>query len=211
MFAIVAGTLYAQAQKTETPPAYESLFGDQISYGGYGALTLGYTQLGEYSAFLPGIKGAWIIGHTLSLGFQGAGFISELTTGVIPGEEYSFIAGGCGGFLIEPILFGYKPVHVTLPIVIGAGALVYQSSENAYNYQTGSMHPTDYDQFFMLQPGVEVELNITRFFRMALGASYRFTSDINLTTTYNTETIVILDSKDLNKLVLGLSFKFGIF
>jgi len=78
---------------------------------------------------------------------------------------------------------------------------------------------TDYDQFYLIQPGIEVELNITRFFRLAIGGNYRFTSDINLTTTDFNNTITdtddvpiqILDNNDLNSFTTYISFKFGRF
>jgi len=199
------------AQKADESDGYQTLFGNNVSYGGYGALTLGYTQLGNFDAFSPGIKGAWLIGHSIGIGIEGTGFISELTTGIIENEEYSFITGGYGGLMIEPILFGMKPIHVTLPLVIGAGAIVFESSENYSPTYPNNQYHTDYDQFFIIKPGIEVEMNVTRFFRLAVGASYRFTNEVNLTTNINGSDMVVLEKNDLNGLLVGLSFKFGKF
>jgi len=198
---------YGKAQKGDSTQQYQTLFGDNMSYGGYGALSLGYTKIGDNDAFVSGVKGAWIVGHSIGIGFEGAGFISELTTGID------------GGFLIEPIFFALKPIHFAVPIVFGGGAVAFESS-NYYNqdYMYNNYH-TDYDQFYMIQPGIEVELNITRFFRLAMGGNYRFTSDISLTTTdFNSpinnsddEIIQLLDNNDLNSYSVYLSFKFGKF
>ncbi len=200
-----------KAQKETDTNKYRTLFGDNISYGGYGSLSMGYTKIGKYDAFTPGISGAWIIGHGFGLGFEGRGFITELSTGIIPDEDYSFITGGYGGLLIEPVLFGMQPVHVAIPILIGAGAIVFESSNNQYYNYPYSYYHYDYDQFFVFQPGVEVELNLTRFFRLAVGVKYRLTSDVNLTTTYNQQTIEILNKNDLNNMVFEMTFKFGRF
>jgi len=88
------------AQKDDSTQQFQTLFGDNISYGGYGALSIGYTKIGDNDAFISGVKGAWIVGHSIGIGFEGAGFISELTTGAIQNEDYSYLAGGYGGVLI---------------------------------------------------------------------------------------------------------------
>lgn len=202
----------SHAQKDESPQHFETLFGDNISHGGYGALSMGYTKLGNYDAFAPGIRGAWIIGHGIGIGFEGTGFITELTTGILPDEDYSFITGGYGGLMIEPIFFGLRPIHFTVPIVIGAGAVVFESSSNYTPSYPNSYYHTDYDQFFMVESGIEIEMNVTRFFRLALGAKYRFTTDVDLTTTNDADqTLQVLSKNDLDNYTINLSFKFGKF
>jgi hypothetical protein len=204
------------AQEKDEMPQYQTLFGTNISYGGYGSLMFGYTKVGDYDAFASGFRGAWIVGHSIALGIEGSGFISELTTGILPDEEYSYITGGYGGLLIEPILFAMKPLHVSLPVVMGAGAVVFESNNNTYPDYYSSYHNnyyhTDYDQFFVLEPGIELEFNLTRFFRLALGGKYRFTSDIELTSrNINNESLTILDNNDLNSYTFYLGLKFGKF
>ena len=44
-----------------------------------------------------------------------------------------------------------------------------------YDYQ-----PYPSSAFFVIIPGAELELNIVKFFRIALGADYRITPDIEL-------------------------------
>jgi hypothetical protein len=40
--------------------------------------------------------------------------------------------------------------------------------------------PYDWDSYFVVEPGVEVELNVVKFLRVAFGASYRFTSNLHI-------------------------------
>ena len=40
----------------------------------------------------------------------------------------------------------------------------------------------DSEAFLIAEPGAEMELNLTRIFRLAIGASYRFTTPFNVGT-----------------------------
>ena len=196
------------AQDSKPQQEYKSLLGDDVVHGGYGSFSVGYTQIGNYNAFIGGMKGAWIINHSIGIGIAGSGFITERLPQIIPNENYSFISGGYGGFLIEPTFYPMEQVHFSVPIIIGGGAAVFV---NDRYFDDLHYYSENFDEFFVFEPGIEVELNIVNFFRVALGVSYRITSDINLTTDITDKTIIILDKKDLNKLVVKLNFKFGKF
>ncbi len=96
--------------------------------------------------------------------------------------EHLYLVGGYGGFFVEPIIAPNFPVHVSIPIMIGGGGLALNEStwhdqnwDHNYNYQ-----PYDWDSYFVLEPGVEVEMNVVKFFRIALGGSYRYTSNLHI-------------------------------
>ena len=205
---LVFFTYGVNAQNEKSNNEYKTLLGDNVTHGGYGAFSVGYTKVGDYNSFTSGMKGAWIINHNIGIGIAGSGYITE-KLGVGSDEIYSFVTGGHGGFLIEPIFFSNNSVHFTVPIIIGGGGVTYINEFQMHgDYQE---YPYAYDSYFLFEPGVELEVNMVKFFRVAIGVSYRMTSDINLTTTILGEDIVILDKKDLNQLVVNLTFKFGKF
>ncbi len=205
---LVLFSFYANAQNNNSSNEFNTLLGDNISHGGYGAFSIGYSKIGNYNSFVGGGKGAWIINHSIGIGLAGHGFITEQLTEILPDENYSFITGGYGGFLIEPIFYAKKTFHFSAPIIIGGGAVTYI---NERQMNDPGFYPTIFDSFFIFEPGIELELNMVKFFRVALGLSYRITSDIDLSTEIAGENIVILDKKDLNQLVVKLAFKFGKF
>lgn len=174
-----------QVNAQENDQEMKTIFGDkQHASGGYGAIIFGYTQISGQDAFLGGIKGGWLINHGVTLGLAGFGFINDVSQSNSVDNYRTNLAGGYGGLLVEPILFPKYPVHVTFPIIIGAGGISYY--EDYWNSSDGS-HPPGYydgyldsDAFFVFEPGLEIELNIVSFFRIAVGGSYRYTSDINL-------------------------------
>ncbi len=62
------------------------------------------------------------------------------------------------------------------------------------------------DAFMVIEPGIEVEMNITRFFRFCIGAHYRYTTDVQIDNPdYN------VDPDILRGFMGGVTFKFGRF
>jgi len=183
LFAFLFTPYAIQAQ--EDDQEMKTIFGDkQHASGGYGAISFGYTQIDGKDAFMGGVKGGWLINHGVTLGLAGYGFINDVSN-TAPGDAIkTHLAGGYGGLLIEPILFPKYPVHVTFPIIIGAGGISY--FEDYWKSSDGSQPPDYYygyidaDAFFVFEPGMELELNIVHFFRIAIGGSYRYTSNITL-------------------------------
>jgi hypothetical protein len=58
----------------------------------------------------------------------------------------------------------------------------------------------------IIEPGVELELNVTRFFRFSVGAYYRYTSDVDIENPdYTVPTDILKGFSG------GVTFKFGKF
>jgi hypothetical protein len=188
--------------------SYRTIFGNNTSNGAYGSFSMGYTRIGDYHGFLSGYKGAWITGHSLAIGVAGNAFVTELDAAIFPYSDYSVLAGGYGGLLVEPIIFGMKPVHFSFPVILGAGAVFFDTGYyNDYN-----SHPTNIEPYFVVEPGLEIEMNICRFFRIGVGGSYRFTTDVDLQyTNFLGLEQQILSSNDMCNFNTYISFKFGKF
>jgi len=188
--------------KKESKPKMETLFQNQKSIGAYLGISMGYTTVENQDAVIAGTRIMVIANNYLGIGFGGKGFISNPSTLYYEDASYSVSyidhAGGYGGLYLEPIILGLKPVHVSAPILVGAGAVVCD--------QRFSDHTLDYNLtsvFFTVEPGLDIELNIARWFRISLGASYRFTSKID-----------DIDNKPtdfLNGFNYGMTFKLGWF
>lgn len=185
----------------------------KIDHGGYGALTFGYTTIDGESALLMGGRGGWLINHHFTLGLAGYGFFNNLEqqSDELEYKDY-MVAGGYGGLFLEAIIAPNYPVHLAIPLVIGAGGVSaydpsywdYNSSSYYYDYNTSA--------FFVIEPGLEVELNIVKFFRLSLGANYRWTSNINLEYSYDVaEEPYKLPTDILNGFTYHMTLKFGWF
>lgn len=214
LFIILILAIYlANAQDSYQSDEVRTVFSKSQSNGGYGAFTMSYSNIGGYDALVTGGRGAFIFDHVLGIGFGGYGFVNNLNYNYYhnSNDNHLSLAGGYGGFIIEPIIAGKSPVHVAFPILIGGGGVALVDMYN-WDYW-GSSYPGyeyAYDAFFVIEPAVELEFNLARWFRMAAAVSYRYTSDIKLARTNLGE--ASQTSKDaLRGFNFGLTFKFGKF
>lgn len=201
------GVLFASAQESmEQDDEITTIFSRNKSNGGYGALSFAWTEIEQKSAFLIGARGSWVIDHSFAIGLGGCGFINNLDHHDWMDNAWnnSFdnsLAGGYGGIYLEPIIGPRLPVHLSFPILIGAGGIARVANEDYWNNRW--MYDNNHeDAFFIVEPAIELEFNMTRFMRMAGTLSYRFTSDIRMENT---------DPELLRGLSAGLIFKFGKF
>jgi hypothetical protein len=201
LIVLIIVAAFANAQDNYYNDEVQTIFSRNKSNGGYGAINVGYTQINGKDALISGVRGAFIFDHSFAIGLGGYGFVNNFDynyKGVTPEEKFS-LAGGYGGIFIEPIIGGRKPVHLSFPILIGMGGIALV---NNYSWDWGYDYTYDDDFFFVVEPAVELEFNLARFFRLALAASYRFTSEIEM---YQT------DKDVLNGFNFGATFKFGKF
>lgn len=205
---LILALTIAKAQDSYENDQVRTIFSKNQSNGGYGAFTVAYSNIGGHDGLVTGVRGAFIFDHALAIGFGGYGFVNNLDydyhhMGSGGGDNKLSLAGGYGGFLLEPIIAGKSPVHVSFPILIGGGGV---SLVDMYGWEDWGHDPEgyeyDYDTFFFVEPAVELEFNLARFFRMTAAVSYRYTSDIQLVQT---------EKDALRGFNYGVTFKFGKF
>lgn len=210
LFALVLAISYSYAQDDYNNNEIQTIFSNRGNNGGFGAMSLGYSEIDGSDAFVGGIRGGFIFDHKLAIGLGGYGFVNNLDNKTYHGwNEDLYLAGGYGGIFIEPIVGGTKPVHVSFPILLGIGGVsLGEDSWDNWDWEDDYYDRTyDSDVIFVFQPGIELEFNVARFFRMAASVSYRFTSDVELEYT-NAQTI---DKDALRGLNYAMVFKFGKF
>ena len=162
----------------------QTLAGKNSHHGGFGAISFRASEFNNQDIILAGFRAGWIINRAFGIGFEGYG--------IIPTAEYENIdpsnpvisrsVGGDGGLFLEPIILSNKLVHVTFPVSGGAGWLGYivDWEQNNHYYSNDLI---DDDVFWYVEPGAAMELNVARNFRLNMGASYRFTKDLELINT----------------------------
>lgn len=204
---------FAQAPKP-VDEGMRTLLGGRtdIHHGGWGAPTTHYTRLLDQDALLVGARGGWLIDHRVTIGLAGHGlttvvrnraYDAMLVEQAIELRRQSTLSLGYGGLLIEPIIAYRSPVHISLPIIIGAGGVAYaQQRAVTQDDDVLGYRWDDGQAFFVVEPGIDLELNLIPLVRLGVGASYRYTSDLDLPAT----------AKDaLHGLNVGFSIKVGRF
>lgn len=193
-------TVEPNPEKTEKKDEIKTLLGEVDSYGLYLGLTMNYSVLNNENAMIIGGKGALVIGHGMAIGLAGYGFANDHKWNPVMKQNVN-LEGGYGGFYVEPIIFPKFPVHLAFPVFVGVGGIGYMADEYYdYDYDEWNSYVEDNDAYVLIEPGVELEMNMVRFLRISIGASYRYTSEIHL---------INVDSDVLNGLSAGITFKFG--
>jgi len=180
----------------------ETLIKGDGEKGGFGGPVVKYTTVYDQGALLVGGRGGWILNHSLVLGGGGYGVVNEIdaAAGVLPGEGPLDIEFGYGGFEVEYILNPMSLTHYSLYALFGVGDIHYVrdiGSSFESNQTTGES-----DFVFVVEPAINAELNVIKWFRVDAGVSYRLVMDVSQ---------VGLDGSDFSGITAILTFKFGNF
>ena len=149
--------------------------------GGFGAVSFKNSKFKEVNVVAMGLRGGWIINRSVAIGIEVYGLIPTAKYDGISAIGKSVLLGGYGGMYIEPIFFSNQIVHVTFPIAGGVGWLGYH--EDWEQNTDGETDLIDDDVYWYIEPGVSLELNVSKHFRIATGMTKRFTQDLELIQT----------------------------
>ncbi|NQT24025.1 hypothetical protein HQ585_01585 [candidate division KSB1 bacterium] len=174
----------------------ETLLSGELESGGYGGPLLQVGQINGGTGVFVGGQGGWIINHRFVIGGKGYGLVNNLAIEGTQGIKLDF---GCGGALLEYIISSDKLVHFSVHTMIGAGGVRYDVEDYQDDHDD-----VDYDEddFFILEPGVNVILNVSTNFRIGAGATYRYVNGVE----YD-----ILSDSDLSGLSGQIFLMFGDF
>jgi hypothetical protein len=193
---LLTGMTTVQAQEVQT------LFGSDVSHGGFGGPVVKFSDVRSDVGVWVGGRGGWIINfdrnHAISLGGGGYGLATEHR---VPDPEFGepdtdyYALTGYGGFEMEYTNRSYELAHLTLSALIGGGSLMVRERD----FSDVDSH---YDHYFVFEPGANLEINVTNFFRLMAGISYRLTNGIGSAG---------FTDKDFSGLNGTITFKFGKF
>lgn len=188
--------LNATAQEEET------LFKGNFETGGFGGPVVKFTSINGQSAIMVGGRGGWIINHVLVIGGGGYGVASEINApeGVLPLEGPLDVEFGYGGFELEYIVHPKSLVHFSFYNFIGGGATNFVKDAGPVTESSEQVGETDF--LFVWEPAVNAELNVTTWFRLNAGLSYRLVTGVSQEG---------LENRDFSSMSAIITFKFGKF
>ena len=151
----------------------ETLIKGKIESGGYGGPMLKVGQLNGKTTLFVGGQGGWIINHRLVIGGKGYASVVPADVDGLQNIVVGFVATGA---FFEYIMAFHKLFHVSVENMIGYG-VAYNDLRN----NRKEPDPIDYteDGGFLMEPGVNFTLNVSKMFRIGAGVSYRFVSGVN--------------------------------
>lgn len=184
----------------------KSLLSKGNDLNGFGGADLKVGELAGEQGLFVGAYGGLIVNRSYMFGIAGYGLVTNVEIqGTVPGQQEEkplTLFGGYGGVLFGPTIAPKNLIHLSAPIFFGAGAFEVEDQ----NYFSNTVAETDYvvenSIFFVVEPGLQVEFNITRYFRMAGGMTFRYISGTDLEN---------LEDDDVSGFTGTLSLRFGLF
>lgn len=183
---------YSQEIRTLTP------IDTAKTFGGYGGPLIEITQVNNDWGALFGGKGGFIVNRKFAFGGVGMAMVNNP---VFIGNSLSGssdtplqLSYASGGVFIEYFFKLESPVHFSIPVnIMGGGITINEKNTNKEIESSG---------MFVLQPGLNVEFNMTKHFIPTVYVTYR---------QILASSLVNFDNKDLSGISIGLLLKFGAF
>lgn len=151
--------------------AQDALFSNApSSVGGFFSAKIQAGPVASQSAVFTSLRGGVSFDRTLSIGGAYSLTINDFTPSS-ESEEAVYLDMRMGGLLVEYSLNPDKLVHLTFPLILGAGEAELDWREGAPAY--GSDPPFGEANFFFLEPGAALEVNLLPFLQLQGGFSYR--------------------------------------
>ncbi len=174
----------------------------KIVHGVYLGLSTHFGEIDGKETYRMGIKVAYVANRQLEIGVAAGGFYSQQNLSGIISSVNQDLIGGYAGIHLEPILFGKSRVNLSFPLLVGAGGIAYVDGDlfDDDNYEESETQESD--GLFIIEPGVSVIYNVSRFLQIEAGIKYRFSSKIDLTPS---------PLERINGFSAGVGVKVGIF
>lgn len=220
---LVSGSIFSQ---DDNEPRFLLNNGTgKVGVSGFGAYTVGFSSFDNEFAVYNGGGGAVILNQTVYFGFYGTGlstshsspgFTMENHAGLLIPYDKVYTKFGHGGFWLGYIHKSYKPVHFGASTKLGWGSASLTDQNYSYN-NSGYDEPYNYysivtDEVFVIQPQIEVELNLLKWFKINASAGYQIVTGLDK--YYINEqgnAVDFFNPKDFNQPVFNLTFAFGWF
>ena len=197
---LMSTQLFAQQVKKN-----KTLLTHKTESTGYGALSTVYSKFNGEHAIFAGAYGGWMINHKLMIGLGGYGLATNhrgfgLNAQTHQQNDWKL---GYGGLMVEYTFLEKKMIHFTANTLIGGG-IIKNGHGRGTVPENGSDELRDIDAsgFYVVQPSVNVEVNVTDWFRVAAGGGYRYVTGVDQQGISNSK---------MSAPTANLTLKFGVF
>jgi hypothetical protein len=183
----------------------QTLFKGHQSITGYGAVSNKFTSIRGEFANMAEVYGGVFINHRFLLGLGGAATTNNIKVPqkflAEPDRELSYQYAQFG-LMTEYVFWSNRVVHFNVGLFSGGGMTVQYERQ----YDDWDEEDSDYDNdenfFYVLEPGIQAEVNIFRWMRFSPGISYR--------KSFGSDGLGMSDG-DISDLSYNVTLKFGKF
>lgn len=184
-------------QAQDSPKTLISLH--DLRFSGCGGPSIHGTLVNGERGVLVGGYGGVMLNQTIILGGGGWGLVNNIKADeavqVLNPGNTQYIRFGYGGFYMEYVHNPLDLFHFSASTLIGGGGVVYSHDMKEPDERDGN-------PFFVIEPSLNAEVNVTDFLRTNIGVSYRWVNGLDMPH---------LTNADLSQVSVNLNFKFGWF
>jgi len=183
-----------QAQETQT--LLNTAEQSKVSYTVFGGPLAFATDINNALGICIGGKGGAIINESLAFGGLGFGMANplEFAGSNLSDEENTPLemTFGAGGLFFEYIFNYGDRIEISVPLNLMAGGI--------HVNEPGSVSKVESSTFFIVEPGINIDVKISEFYSQSFFVSYRQAIGSSL---------INVDAAGISGLNVGLMFKFG--
>ncbi len=155
-----------------------------FTFKGYGGIEIKRGNLIEESSTFLSLKGGAVINNKVGFGLTAGAFLSDNNfPGVGSTESTSDVqlspAIGYGGIFVEYIALSSKKIHFSVPVTIGPG-IIALSEELEISPGVEDEDLVEFSPFFVIEPGINLEVNLLKEVKFCIGGCYRLVSASDL-------------------------------
>lgn len=162
----VSVTVFSQERE------YQSLVDfKEVRVSGMGSPFMQFTGINGEFAHMMGGGGALLL-NDFWIGGYGLGLTNSIRVDDVIYPDDAYFTASHGGFWLGYSLFGDRAIHISVSTLLGWGEL--GTSRHGDNYSENN------DGIFVIVPTLEVEVNLTRYFRLSAGGTYNIYTFVNL-------------------------------
>lgn len=207
---------FAQSDSSITVSSKKKSFDQKTVFGGtnkalgvYIALEADYTEINAQSCLFTGARLMAVVNHWFAIGVGGKGMTHSINTSIDQTNYNNYI--GYGGLYLEPTIASKSIVHLSFPTLIGVGG-TYEEERNTTNDFTLNSTDNKYESyskaFVIIEPGANIEMNLSKNIRLGLGASYKFSEGLQQESKMINKSLKKSQFEGFNS---NITLKFGIF
>jgi len=179
---LVLAAQQAWAQHATTETLFPSKSGKKTTIAAYGAAAAKFTPIDGKFGLLSGGYGGVLLNGKVMLGAGAYSLVNNVDMPTVnTNGQKEYLNLWYTGLVFEYIHNSDKLIHWTAGTLIGGGAAGRRNKNWWDGDEFDNDHTYDNHGFFVAEPYANVELNITKFLRLDVGASYRYIAGSNTT------------------------------
>jgi len=197
IIALMAFSIFSFSQEIKTLSSNDGL--KTKTFGGYGGPLIQVANINNDWGIIIGGKGGVVINRRFAFGGIGKVLVNgiDLLGDDLNGNNNAALRlnYAAGGIFVEYIVKLESPIHFSIPVNFMAGGISIEdpTSDDAEIESSG---------IFAIEPGINLEFNVSKSFIPGINLSYRQVFGSSL---------VNLGNQDIAGVNIGLIFKFGNF